>query len=227
MAGMENKMICRKRKIIFVHIPKCGGTSVEDCIWTGDKSKRTEQDLWMGVKYPFWKPTRNKYQTGGLQHLTAQQIRQEIGHDLFCGCFRFAVVREPLARIVSQYKYMKRRHDLRKLIKMNENDSFSHYLDLISKKSHVQWKPQADFILDRDGSMLVDRVYRLEDISTDMSDLSRNVGLDFERLPKHNTTADMEPPVITNADREEVAMMFRKDYEILDYAVSDMLATTK
>ena len=67
-------MISHEKKCIFIHIPKCGGTSVEDVIWPKEQG-RTEDDLWMGFVSRF----ENKYQTGGLQHLLACQVREEVG----------------------------------------------------------------------------------------------------------------------------------------------------
>lgn len=65
-------MISHTRRCIFVHIPKTGGTSVENLIWP---MPRTANDLWMGFRDNY----HNKYQTGGLQHLLATQIRSEVG----------------------------------------------------------------------------------------------------------------------------------------------------
>ena len=108
-------MICRDRKIIFIHIPKTGGTSIEDVIWGPDRKRRTAEQLWMGIVAP----GRNKYQTGGLQHLLATQVRKEVGVDLFNRCFKFAMVRNPWDKAVSQFVYMKTRRDLRRHIGIN------------------------------------------------------------------------------------------------------------
>jgi hypothetical protein len=81
-------MISDTLNCIFVHIPKSGGTSIEDVLWPG---ARAESDLWMGSIDAY----HNKYQTGGLQHLLARQIRQEVGVEKFSRCFRFSFVRNP------------------------------------------------------------------------------------------------------------------------------------
>ena len=129
-------MISHGHRCIFVHIPKTGGTSIEDVIWP---DTRMEEHLWMG----FVSKYRNKYQTGGLQHLLARQIRQEVGADIFDDYFKFAVVRNPWDRAVSQYSYTKIRTDLHDLIGMTEDTSFSEYLNRIAESNeHVQWQPQ-------------------------------------------------------------------------------------
>ena len=127
----------------------------------------------------------NKYQTGGLQHLLARQIRQEVGRERFESYFKFSVVRNPFDRLVSQFSYMRRRPDLRAFIGMEGSDSFDDYLQLIGHRRHVQWEPQTSFLYD-DGVLLVDFVARFEEISRDMAKVFAHLGLDCRNLPNVN-----------------------------------------
>ncbi len=114
-------MISDQHRCIFVHIPKCGGTSIEDLIWP---APRREADLWMG----FIDAYNNKYQTGGLQHLTARQIRTEVGESRFAAYWRFSIVRNPFDRLVSQYASMPLRPDLCDFIGFAPEGDFNSYL---------------------------------------------------------------------------------------------------
>lgn len=94
-------MLFRKHNAIFIHFPKTGGSSIEDMIWP-DIDSRSEEDLWKGFVRPFY----NKYQTGGLQHLCAHQIRDEVGRDFFRDAYKFTMVRNPWDKVVSQFVFM-------------------------------------------------------------------------------------------------------------------------
>ncbi|MCH1458206.1 MAG: sulfotransferase family protein, partial [Synechococcus sp. MOX_bin73] len=141
-------MISYDKRCIFIHIPKCGGTSIENVIWPHPEDL-TEANLWWG----FVSKYHNKYQTGGLQHLLARQVRSEVGLEIFNSFYKFTIVRNPWDRIVSQFAYMQTRSDLMDFIGMQPETEFKAYLGLIQKKQHVQWMPQTDFILDQDGTL--------------------------------------------------------------------------
>jgi hypothetical protein len=204
-------VISHRHRCIFVHIPRTGGSSIENVIWPGE---RTEADLWMG----FTSRYHNKYQTGGLQHLRASQIRQEIGSQIFDSYFKFAIVRDPWDRLVSQYSYMRGRPDLREFIGMSETDSFRTYLQLIQKRAHVQWAPQYDFLFDERGRALVDFTGRFERISQDADAIFSRVGLHGADLPHVNASARGE--VREYYDDETAALVARiyaRDIETFGY----------
>ena len=212
-------MISHDKKCIFIHIPKCGGTSIEDVIWPKDQG-RTERDLWMGFVTRF----ENKYQTGGLQHLLGWQVREEVGHDVFGSYYKFAFVRNPWDRIVSQFAYMQQRPDLMDYLGMTAETEFKSYLELIRHKEHVQWMPQVRFLLDHDGSVLVDRIGRLEAFSQDCAQIFAALGLTQDRLPGHANRSKRQPFQAYYPDDEAieaVADIFSEDIGFLGYKFVD------
>ncbi|MDQ3015467.1 MAG: sulfotransferase family protein [Bacteroidota bacterium] len=204
-------MISHRYKCIFIHIPKCGGTSIEDAIWP---EPRKSEDLWMGFVSPF----HNKYQTGGLQHLFGVQIREEVDEDNFNSYFKFTITRNPWDKAISQYFYMQKRPDLRSFLGMAEDDSFGNYLNLIQKKTHVQWEPQSKFILDAKGNLLVDFVGRLENMDQDTQYIFQRIGLQ-EKITHVNSTKHKHYSVYYNAELQEtVADIYREDIRLLNYS---------
>lgn len=207
-------MIFHNYKTIFIHIPKAGGTSIENLMWPKPET-RTVSDLWMG----FIRPHFNKYQTGGLQHLLAKQIREEVGLAIFNSYYKFSVVRNPWEKSVSQFVYMSSRNDLRSFINMKNGATFMEYLELISKIDHVQWKPQVEFILDDNGELIVDDVFRLEEIKNNYDVLTSKTGANFTSLQhvnkgRYNSFKDY----LTEESVEIISEIYKYDIECFNYS---------
>ena len=199
-------------RCIFVHIPKTGGTSIEDVIWP---ERRAEEDLWMG----FVSARGNKYQTGGLQHLLARQIRQEVGPKIFANYFKFAMVRKsmgPGGLTVLLHAHPHRpsridRDDGRRLRSVNS-------LSLIDGQEHVQWLPQFEFLHDTDGSLLVDFVGRFEQLETHARIIFNRLGLGGRALPHAN--ASQRGPYREYFDassKRQVERLYGQDIEAFRY----------
>lgn len=211
-------MICRSRKIIFVHIPKNGGSSIEDMLWP---EPRSEGDLWKGIVRPGF----NKYQSGGLQHLTARLIRQDVGRDMFESCYRFALVRDPVDRLISQFNYLNRGRLAQRLLDLGPERDFDDYLEGISTREHVQWMPQVEFLLDNDGTPLVE-MFRLEEIGTGFACLATKLGISERTMLRSNVTLTQNQPSdwITvhrrdlRADQlKRIYHLYQADFEFLGY----------
>ena len=208
-------MISYEKQCIFVHIPKTGGTSVENAIWGRDLDCRTERDLWMGAVRPGY----NKYQTGGLQHLLASQISQEVGSDVFDRFFKFSFVRNPWSKTVSQFCYARTRKDLMKFIGMSRWTSFRRYLDLIQETEHVQSYEQWRFIVDSEGNRLVDFVGRFEEIDADFAKVAGRIGMSGTALP-HDRRRKHKKDFRTyynSTTVDKVAEIYCRDIEMFDY----------
>lgn len=207
---------------MFVHVPKCGGTSIEDAIWP-DRGARTAADLWAGQG----PDDANKYQADGLQHLKAWQIREEVGADVFRDYFKFAFVRNPYDKAVSQYEYMKRtRKTLRGRIGMADDATFAEHLRLIRGRPHPHWDPQHTFLFDERGALLVDFVGRFERFEADAQRAFDALGLGARlggwrsvRVP-HAKGGGARPSYREYYDdetREAVREMYARDLEVFGY----------
>ena len=208
-------MISWRHRCIFVHIPKTGGTSIENLIWPGPRSTG---DLWMG----FVDKYHNKYQTGGLQHLLATQIRTEVGAKVFADFYKFSTVRNPWDRAVSQFSSMVDRDDLRDFIGMKKGDSFKKYIDLIGKKRHVQWEPQVNFLRDSNGELLVDHIGRFETFSESVHQVLKVIGIRVIAIPHENAThRGPYPGYYDDESREMIANLYAADIEAFGYSFGE------
>lgn len=205
-------MISHRYKCIFVHIPKCGGTSIENVIWP---EPHLEADLAKGMIEPY----RNKYQTGGMQHLFARHIRQEVGDEIFNSYFKFAIVRNPWDRAVSQFIYLKtRRRDLRRFLGVTRFVTLKSYLRAIQKTVHVHWDEQYKFLVDEHGNQIVDYVGRFEDLDSEFRKIATLIGLQQPSLPHEKKSRRTHYRDYLNASsRDMVASIYRRDIETFGY----------
>ncbi len=206
------RMISYEHGCIFIHLPKTCGSSIERLIWTPEQ--RTPEFLCRGFVSEF----HNRYQTGGLQHLLARQVREEVGAETFERCFKFSFVRNPWDKAVSQYAYMAQREDLRRFVGMSPQTGFKDYLSLIVRRRHVQWEPQLSFLLDDNGELLVDYVGRYEQLLEGAQHVLRQLRLPPRLLPHGNRSRrGAYQDYYDDESREMVAELFAEDIDRLGY----------
>jgi len=203
-------MISYKYKFIFIHIPKTGGNSIEDSLFS-QKSK-TKKNLW-------GRNNSNKYHGGALQHLMALHILKEVGEDIFSNYFKFSFVRNPWDKLVSQFKYNEKRFDLRKILEIDKDVKFHEYLiKLNNARNHVQWDHQYKFLYDDNGIPLVDFVGRFERLQDDFDIICEKIGIPSQQLPHKNKTKHRHyTEYYDDETREIVAQKYAKDIEYFGY----------
>src|SRR4051812_27780147 len=84
---------------IFVHIPKCAGTSIEKALMPVSCRCGDFSDLTEPMRSKFWLPGRR-----GLQHSKLKRYARNFNLSNF---FKFAFVRNPWDRAVSQISYLR------------------------------------------------------------------------------------------------------------------------
>ena len=220
--------LLNKYNSIFIHIPKCGGSSIEDILLP--EEERITENFWMGIgegKNPEYCLSglgfRNKYGiTGGMQHLPAKTIKKVIGKDIFDSYFKFCFARNPYQRAVSQFFYTKNhRPDLCEWMGLPDDGEFgfADYLSaVISSPDHVQFQPQCDFIFEG-PNLLVDFVGRLDSFQEDFDFICNMIDAPSRKLPHSNKSHDtFYRDIYSLSDKRLVEKIYECDIDFLKYS---------
>lgn len=218
-------MIDRTRKLIFIHITKTGGTSVEDALFAPVGQRSALEHLW---------GEPNPVQAGGLQHLTARQVRAAVGDIVFESCFRFAFVRHPVERVVSMYRYHHTRRDLLALLglqlprlgivsRTRRPVPVIEYLEALrTAPTHPQWMRQSDFVRGEFGSIDVDFVGRFESFQRDFAEACRRAAIDPAPTLPHAKKSPGDWPPRPTLDRDAYSIIdevYGEDADMFEYTV--------
>jgi hypothetical protein len=214
-------MISHKYKCIFIHIPKCGGSSIEKFLRTNAEGLGPKKED--GLEH--------KMRLGGL----AKTI------NLYADYFTFTFVRNPFDRFVSIWKHSERGTGYyfkrpRKKLSLKEyaclvNDGDPQQLSLFDK---YHTKKQIEFILDYNkevyfGVSRVDKancnfIGRLERIQDDFEQVCEIMGIGNKQLPYEMISPDRKRIArrhySTYYDKdtlEIVKNIYSEDIALLDY----------
>lgn len=163
-------MLSLHHECVFVHIPKCGGQSIEMAFledlglnWRtrAPLLLRHNPDLELG-------PPR-------LAHLTAKDYvaYKYIPGELFERYFKFSVARNPYSRVVSLYHYQN-------CLVSFKNFTCDILPNQLWRKQFYFVRPQVDFLKDDNGDCILDRVLFLEELNNDLRELREKTGLKSE-----------------------------------------------
>jgi hypothetical protein len=178
------RVISEKFGCVFVHIPKTAGQSIENFFlaWHGLTWKERARLLIKRNGDPACGPEQ-------LAHMTAQEYL-DFGYltsDTFDSYFKFAFVRNPWERLVSEYKFMKEyheRHSFKEFV-LRGLPRESAYLD-----SYRHITPQCEFLYNSDGKLMVDFVGRFEHLQSDFDYVCKRLGIEDSLLPHVNSSRE-------------------------------------
>jgi hypothetical protein len=212
-------MISHHHRTIFVHIPKCGGQSVEQAFLDDLGLTWAERaPLLLGRNpSPRLGPPR-------LAHLSARQYRdgQFVTEAQWRDYFTFAVVRDPVARAVSLFNH---------LAPVATLDAFLHdwlpaqfalapHYDTPEHGNPGMYhfiRPQRDFVTGTNGAILPDRIVRLEDLAASWPDLQAATGLTAALPHRNASTTGATPRDLTQRDLDRIAALYAQDFEAFGY----------
>jgi len=203
-------MLCHTFRTIFVHVPKTAGQSIEMVFL--NKLNLTWHQRAPLLLRPNRDPTQGPPR---LAHLYADEY-VTCGHtsaEDFAAYFKFAVVRNPWARAVSEYKFA-----------YQPRMTFGPFLDnvvahrrAVVEERHID--PQRRYLAAEDGRILVDWVLRYETLADEFLEVSRRIFGETVTLPKVNVSRDRADyrTFYDDDGRQLIADIYRDDIETFGY----------
>lgn len=172
-----------RRKVIFIHIPKCGGVSIERSIHKalGGNDAIAYNQLIRRMPRPDVKTC-----TGLSLHSTLRDFRRYYGSSLN-DFYIFSFVRNPWRRMVSHYEYLVKDMFNRRIHENNRMD-FSQFVQVYrSKLLGYSIHGYKDFLEDDYGTSL-NFVGKLENINEDLPKVGMDIKLEISEVLHMNST---------------------------------------
>ena len=182
-------MISIKHKIIFIHIPKCAGQSIEN-IFLGDLGLNWQQ------RHPLLLRPRKAKEKGPerLAHLYAEEYFKfgYIPKEKYDKFFKFTIIRNPVDRILSEINYQ--RIPKKNSKNINGIESVEEYISKVIKlnkfsdlQRHIS--PQVKFLHDSEtNKLLVDKIILFDELNHEVPKILQKKLKVFLEVPKINSS---------------------------------------
>ena len=172
-------MISHKYKCIFIHIPKCAGTSIENALGhhdnpegRGEKDHRTIRMIEQPILTPRIFSSRENIHEAlrRIRHIYASETNPRnkftVTKEQYDSYFKFAIIRNPWSRAYSAYRNVMRSVIHRENLKITGELSLNEYLRRFAGKGLL--RPQIHWIKDYSGSIPLDYIGRFETLDQDL-----------------------------------------------------------
>ena len=211
---------------IFIHVPKCGGTSV--CKVLAPLCTITDIEIG-GTSFGEEIQAAYRRRHHISKHSTAMELRAILGHERWIRYNSFAVVRDPMERLRSSYFFLREWNAPQNYLSaaLHQFPSFSHFLDsgLWERDAGPDqiFSPQVRWVANADRTvLLVDQICHVESLDTELPLLLSNLGVKSSLIPRSiprlNTTNQSNPEEqVSSAQKDRIAAYYHRDYALLGY----------
>ena len=215
--------ILHNHKAIFIHIPKAGGTSIEELLCDFPLFKHL-----LINKYNWYGNIKNNEISYELDHSTMAYLKNNCKY-FDNTYYSFTIVRNPYARLVSEYHYCK--YQYTRLIK--NTNSFKEFIleikenfDYIKKnkeKKHLyvsHYLPQYMFTHNYKKKKIVDDIFKLENIQNEWKIICNKlqINLDLIKTEKNATQFKYNYEEYYDDELKNIVYdLYKDDFEIFNY----------
>lgn len=194
----------------FAHIPKCGGISIEKyCRDIGLKIGFLDN-------YYVSKPAPQPWTLSSPQHVDGYSLTRLIPLTFFN--FGFAVVRDPISRFISAFKWQKfRERKIKKSIDINTfiSEELVHIVNKIGQYDN-HFLPQIKFFVKDLNYTVFSLAQNLEPVKKFID--NEFLGFDADtKMGHHNKTVDVPSSVNLNSELTDISLKILRDIYSEDY----------
>ena len=188
--------VFHEHKIIFFHIGKTGGFSIEKALGLGQLDYRVFDDR---VVHGLNKGVMT-------QHARPGYVRDIVGDDIFNEYYKFTIVRNPWDRMVSAYHYLYDFH----VKKFGDFPTWlKHKYDMVTMNKYKEgshYTPQIEFTHE-DGVQVVDYIGRFEQLNESFDYICKKVDISNISLPMLNKSKHKKKSYIEYYTPETVKLV--------------------
>lgn len=214
--------ISHNKKIIFIHIPKTAGQSMEIALGLDKKNELYGFEDGDGNRFSneagirISGLERKKRKIICLQHLGAVEIKKKYKREIWDNYFKFAFVRNPWDRVVSEYHYIsQQRKDLRELLGLSLGDSFIDYVNKINVSKKIE--TQLSYISDENKNIIVDFAGKFENLDKDFQKVCQKINFSGS-LKKVNASGHKHyQEYYTEAAKRMIGRLYGDDIKAFGY----------
>jgi hypothetical protein len=222
-------MISHEYKCIFIHIPKCAGTSIESALGhmnnhngRGGQDHRTIRML----QQPFLSPKILLSRDNAVEAL--RRIRHNsrvamnpknklhVTKEQYDSYYKFTFVRNPWARAYSWYKGVMRDDYHKNYLKIAGPLSFNEFLCRFSGKGHL--RTQTYWIKDFRGVIPLDYIGRFENLPEGYHDVCRALRIQIPLPHKHKGSGEDYRKQYDAKSVEIVSRVYKEEIEMFGYS---------
>ena len=205
-------LISDTHQFIFVHTRKAAGSSIRDTLEPLCIQKPT--DIISKIKSRILNIERDYHHFAFRKHSDINSAKRIMPEELFNSYFKFAFVRNPWKRLVSEFEFIKRnpehgRH--KKVIKM----TFNQYIKYQSKRYDAH---QINMLANKKGVLQMDFIGKFENLQEDWNLICDKIGIDNMVLSHRKKATRVNYNNYYNEENIQlVAKLWEKDIKTFNY----------
>jgi len=205
-------MIIHENKAIFIHIPKTAGTSVAHSLLTQILGYETTGNM-LGLADEL----QERFCVHYLQkHKQAcDYIPDDISKERWNTYYKFAFVRNPWDRIVSEFTWLAQRRKTHELLNFN---NFIEYLEKCNAAKNMSLHTQTQWsFVSVNNQLVLNDIFRFEKIYEGIDSINKRLNINLN-LKKFNATTHKPYREYYNAQTKKIiGKIYKKDIEMFGY----------